>query len=469
MPEFSFVTRRLPRDEIFPSHPRATPETPNRFDWAVFHPSHHLESHVKLTALKHPAVQIGIAAIAGIVFGLLVGEWAANLKFIGDIFIRLIQMAIVPLVMTSVIVATGSMGGHGTGKLAFRTFKWMIGFSIVAAALAVALSYLFQPGAGATFAGEIDPAFQDSASQAVGWQDTILGFFSTNIISSMSTATMVPIIIFSLLFGIALNRYIATSGNTQLLGVLESAQQVLLILIRLVMVVAPIGVFALLASLAGDVGFAVVTTALSYLGTTLLGVVILTVLFVAVVAIRTGLSPWKLPRKLAEQTAIAITTTSSAVTYPTVLKNTVEKVGVSEKVANFTLSVGLTMGSYGAVLNYTIVVLFLAQAGNVALSPAQVLLGMGLAILLNMGTITVPGGFPVVALFLAGTLGLPIEAVGLLIAVDWFTGIFRTFLNVNGDTLVAMLVANADDEIDRDVYNEVAAAPAAVEGVPAKA
>ncbi|MFH9188710.1 cation:dicarboxylate symporter family transporter, partial [Streptomyces sp. NPDC017673] len=83
----------------------------------------------------------------------------------------------------------------------------------------------------------------------------------------------------------------------------------------------------------------------------------------------------------------------------------------------------------------------------------DIALGMGLAILLNMGTITVPGGFPVIATFLATSLDLPLEAVGILIAVDWFAGIFRTFLNVNGDTFVAMLVANADDEIDRDVYN----------------
>jgi Na+/H+-dicarboxylate symporter len=82
-----------------------------------------------------------------------------------------------------------------------------------------------------------------------------------------------------------------------------------------------------------------------------------------------------------------------------------------------------------------------------------IVLGMALAILLNMGTITVPGGFPVVAMFLATSLGLPFEAVGLLIAVDWFAGIFRTFLNVNGDTFVAMLVANASNEIDRDVYD----------------
>lgn len=89
-------------------------------------------------------------------------------------------------------------------------------------------------------------------------------------------------------------------------------------------------------------------------------------------------------------------------------------------------------------------------------------MGMRLAILLNMGTITVPGGFPVVALFLASALNLPIEAVGLLIAVDWFAGIFRTFLNVNGDTFVAMLVANASDEIDRDVYAEAGEKPAIV-------
>jgi Na+/H+-dicarboxylate symporter len=145
-----------------------------------------------------------------------------------------------------------------------------------------------------------------------------------------------------------------------------------------------------------------------------------------------------------------------------VLKNTVEKVGVSQRCADFTLSIGLTMGSYGAVLNYTIAIMFLAQAGNVALTIGQIIMGMGLAILLNMGTITVPGGFPVVALFLASALNLPIEAVGLLIAVDWFAGIFRTFLNVNGDTFVAILVANASDEIDRDVYAGAGEKPAIV-------
>lgn len=406
-----------------------------------------------MKVLTNTAVQIGIAAIGGLAFGLIVGEWAANLKFIGDIFIRLIQMSIVPLVMASVIAATGSMTGAGTGRIAFRTFKWMLGFSAVAAVLAWVLSVLILPGAGMVFEGELDPSLEASTHEALGWQDTLLNFVSTNVFEAMSGAAMVPIIVFSLLFGIALRIQIGKTGDTTVLAFIDQIQQIVLTMIRLVMYIAPIGVFCLLAALAGDVGVAVVTSALKYLGTTLLGVLIIFALFVVVVWLRTRLSPWKLPSKLAEQTAIAITTTSSAVTFPTVLKNTVEKVGVSQRVANFTLSVGLTMGSYGAVLNYMIVVMFLAQAGDVNLSFGQIALGMGLAILLNMGTITVPGGFPVIAMFLATTLGLPFEAVGLLIAVDWFTGIFRTFLNVNGDTFVAMLVANADDEIDREVYN----------------
>ncbi len=162
--------------------------------------------------LTHPAVQIGIAAIGGILFGLIVGEWAANLKFVGDMFIRLIQMSIVPLVMASVIVATGSMTGSGMGKMAFRTFKWMIGFSVVAAISGGASGFSSSP-APASCSSEVDPALQESAGAATGWQDTILGFVSTNIFNAMSTATMVPIIIFSLLFGVALPTSRHKTGN----------------------------------------------------------------------------------------------------------------------------------------------------------------------------------------------------------------------------------------------------------------
>ena len=403
-------------------------------------------------AFRHPAVLIGLAAVLGVVAGLVLGDWAANLKFIGDMFIRLIQMSIVPLVMASVIVATGSMTSTGTGRLAARTFGWMLGFSAVAAVLAWALAGVFRPGQGMVFDGELDPSLRQEADQAGGWQETLLNFVSTNIVEAMANADMLPVIVFSLLFGIAMNSWMSATGIRTLLALFEGIQNVVLVMIRYVMYTAPVGVFCLLASLTGEQGLSVVTSALSYLGVTALGVLILLALFLLVVWARTRLNVLKLCGKLAEQTVIAVTTTSSAVTFPTVLRNTVEKVGVSRRVANFTLSIGLTMGSYGAVLNYMIVVMFLDQAGNVQLSAGQIVLGVFLSIMLNMGTITVPGGFPVVAMFLAASLDLPVEAVGLLIAVDWFTGILRTFLNVNGDTFVAMLVARSDNEIDHDVF-----------------
>lgn len=407
-----------------------------------------------MKVLKSPAVLILGGAIAGIVFGLVVGEWAANLRFVGDIFIRLIQMSIVPLVASSVIVATGAMTGAGAGRLAGATFGWMLGFAVVAAFVGWGLAELIQPGSGMRYGGELDPTLTDSAAAtAVGWQQTVTGFVSTNVVEAMATGAMVPIIVFALIFGLALNRYTAMNGPTVVLTFFEQIQAIVLLMIRYVMLLAPIGVFCLLADLAGRVGFAVVTTALAYLGATLAGVVIIFALYVLVVVAVTRLNPLRLPAKLAEQTVVAVTTTSSAVTFPTVLKNAVEKFGISKRVADFTLCLGMTMGSCGAVLNYTIVVLFLAQASGVSLSPGDIALGMALAVLLNIGTITVPGGFPVVAIFLATSLDLPIEAAGLLIAVDWFTGILRTFLNVNGDTMVALLVAHGVGEIDRDVYD----------------
>ncbi|MBG6096012.1 dicarboxylate/amino acid:cation symporter [Nocardioides luteus] len=406
-----------------------------------------------MKVLKSPAVLILVGAIAGIVFGLVAGEWAANLKFVGDIFIRLIQMSIVPLVASSVIVATGAMTGAGAGRLAGATFGWMLGFAVVAAFVGWGLAELIQPGSGMRYDGELDPALADSAAEtAVGWQQTVTSFVSTNVVEAMASGAMVPIIVFALLFGLALNRYTALNGPTVVLTFFEQVQAIVLLMIRYVMLLAPIGVFCLLADLAGRVGFAVVTTALAYLGATLAGVVIIFALYLVVVVAVTRLNPLLMPAKLAEQTVVAITTTSSAVTFPTVLKNAVEKFGISKRVADFTLCLGMTMGSCGAVLNYTLVVLFLAQASGVSLSPGDIALGMALAVLLNIGTITVPGGFPVVAIFLATSLDLPIEAAGLLIAVDWFTGILRTFLNVNGDTMVALLVAHGADEIDRDVY-----------------
>lgn len=150
---------------------------------------------------------------------------------------------------------------------------------------------------------------------------------------------------------------------------------------------------------------------------------------------------------------IALTTTSSAITFPTALKDCIEKFGVKRDVANFTMSIGMTMGSSGAAMCYVVMIMFLQQSAGIELPLLKLLTGIGLAILLTLGTITVPGGSAVVATFLATSVGLPVEAIALLIGVDWFAGMFRTFLNVNNDIFVSLLVANSVDALDREVYH----------------
>lgn len=152
--------------------------------------------------------QIIIATVGGILFGTLVGEWAGNLKFIGDIFIRLIQMSVVLLVMTSVVSAIGEMARESESqslglKVGIHTFGWIIFTSVFASVLGFLLAYWVRPGDGM----QVTEAFVASEATSLGFQETMTNFVSTNIFSAMANADMIPIIVFSVLFGIGLNQW----------------------------------------------------------------------------------------------------------------------------------------------------------------------------------------------------------------------------------------------------------------------
>jgi len=155
--------------------------------------------------------QILIATIGGIFFGAVVGEWAANLKFIGDIFLRLIQMSVVILVMSAVAAAVGSGDGQDVGKMGFHTFKWIIFFTVISAGFGVALSMLIKPGVDVVLGNAEDIA--NATVESASLQDTLLGFVPTNVLGSMSDGAMVPCIVFSLFFGVAMGAYTKQSGN----------------------------------------------------------------------------------------------------------------------------------------------------------------------------------------------------------------------------------------------------------------
>lgn len=396
--------------------------------------------------------QILIATAGGIVFGSLVGEWASNLKFIGDIFIRLIQMSVVLLVMSAVASAVGGGDGQDVGKMGFHTFKWIIIFTVISAGLGVALSMLLQPGIGVEIASAADVA--NSSVETGSIQDTILGFVPTNIINSMAEGSMVPCIVFSLFFGVAMGAYAKESGNRNIIEWVQGINGVITNIIKIVMNVAPIGIFCLLANVAGTTGFKVIIPMLKFLLVLLIGDAIQFLLFGPFTAAVTKVNLFKMPKKFAKMSMMAVTTTSGAICLPTKMEDEVTKFGISRKVADFTGPITMSMNSCGAAQCYVAAIFFMAQSTGIQMTPYQ----MGMAILLSclmcLGTISVPGGSVIVYTFLATSLGLPLESIAVLIGIDWFAGMFRTLMNVDVDVMIGLLVASKLGEIDRDVYDE---------------
>ena len=376
--------------------------------------------------------QILIATAGGIVFGALVGEWASNLKFIGDIFIRLIQMSVVLLVMSAVASAVGGGDGQDVGKMGFHTFKWIIIFTVISAGLGVALSMLLQPGIGVEIASAADVA--NSSVETGSIQDTILGFVPTNIINSMAEGSMVPCIVFSLFFGVAMGAYAKESGNRNIIEWVQGINGVITNIIKIVMNVAPIGIFCLLANVAGTTGFKVIIPMLKFLLVLLIGDAIQFLLFGPFTAAVTKVNIFKMPKKFAKMSMMAVTTTSGAICLPT--------------------KITMSMNSCGAAQCYVAAIFFMAQSTGIQMTPYQ----MGMAILLSclmcLGTISVPGGSVIVYTFLATSLGLPLESIAVLIGIDWFAGMFRTLMNVDIDVMIGLPVASKLGELDRDVYDE---------------
>ena len=396
--------------------------------------------------------QILIATAGGIVFGSLVGEWASNLKFSGDIFIRLIQMSVVLLVMSAVASAVGGGDGQDVGKMGFHTFKWIIIFTVISAGLGVALSMLLQPGIGVEIASAADVA--NSSVETGSIQDTILGFVPTNIINSMAEGSMVPCIVFSLFFGVAMGAYAKESGNRNVIEWVQGINGVITNIIKIVMNVAPIGIFCLLANVAGTTGFKVIIPMLKFLLVLLIGDAIQFLLFGPFTAAVTKVNLFKMPKKFAKMSMMAVTTTSGAICLPTKMEDEVTKFGISRKVADFTGPITMSMNSCGAAQCYVAAIFFMAQSTGIQMTPYQ----MGMAILLSclmcLGTISVPGGSVIVYTFLATSLGLPLESIAVLIGIDWFAGMFRTLMNVDVDVMIGLLVASKLGELDRDVYDE---------------
>jgi sodium:dicarboxylate symporter len=398
--------------------------------------------------------QILIATFGGILFGGIVGPWSSNLKIFGDIFLRIIQMSVIMLVMSAVIVAVGRGSVGDAGKMGFHTFKWIIFFTLTSAFMGAVLAYYIQPGTGVAHMTEIGEKVAASGTlQDTSLQDTILAFFTTNIFSAMANSAMVPCIIFSLFFGVAMSQHIRDTGKTLILDWIISVNEIIVNIIKNVMKISPIGIFCLLADVTGSKGFTVVIPMAKFLGILIIGDILQLLIYGIITAVICKVNIFKMPKKFMKMSIIALTTTSSAITLPTKMEDSVTKFGVSRKVSDFTGPITMSMNSSGWALCNVTAIFFIAQFSGIHLTTYQMIMAVVLSCLMCMGSVVVPGGAIIVYTFLATSMGLPLDSIAVLIGIDWFSGMFRTLNNVDIDVLVAMLVANRIGEFDRDVYN----------------
>ena len=402
--------------------------------------------------MKKPSMitQIAIAVVVGILVGLLIPASGNYLKIVGDVFLRLMQMAIPILILGQIVQAVGSINPKELTSLGGRTIA-VFGISSLAAALwGVLMAVIFNPGYGVKMTG-----FQDASikAQEISITDTILNFVPKNIFDSLTQGSIIQIIVFALFFGLALNKYLQSHPETQLFQIIVDFNEVIITVIRYVMYLAPLGIFALIASTISHLGLQIILPLVKYLLVYGLGTILFLGIWILVITLYCKVSPLRLITNMKNMSVMALATTSSAITLPVALEETETKLGLSKRITNLVLPLGMSLNSNGSAMHMAFTVMTIAQMYQLDFDITKMIYLAITATYVSLANAVVPGAGLVSLAVIVPQMGLPIESIAIFAGVEWFVGMLRTILNVNSDVYSAILVAKSVDEIDYTVFN----------------
>lgn len=387
-------------------------------------------------------------------------EWIVKnvTKPIGDIFINLLFLAIIPLVFASLALGVTKLGGAGNlGRIGFKTITYFILTTAVAAFIGLVLVNLLQPGKQlpAEKREELMAYFGKEATnkleqrQEIG-VNTIVNVVPRNPLEAMVRKDMLAVIFTAFLVGVALTRIDPTFAKI-LTDILEGVNRITDFVLRLAMTVAPLGVFALIFSTTALFGYELLVALGAFVGTVLLGLLIqLVVVFPPLVKFLGGMSPLEFFRKSKGTMITAFSTSSSSATLPTAMKCAEEELGVPAPVARFVLPLSASMNHNGTALFEGVTVMFLAQAFGVDLTLEKQLLVLFLCVLTATGMAGVPGGsLPLIGMVLAA-VGVKEGAIAIVLGVDRILDMCRTMVNVTGDLTTAVFVGRGERQGNGD-------------------
>ncbi|MEB2629522.1 dicarboxylate/amino acid:cation symporter [Peribacillus frigoritolerans] len=388
--------------------------------------------------------KVFIGFVIGIILGLIFKEKILIVKPVGDIFLTLIKMIVVPLIFFSITSGIFSIGDvQKLKRIGTKTLVYYIGTTLLAGGIGLLIAHLFKPGKGIDIANiETSPEYK--ASEIPTFGETILGLFPSNPVQALAEGNLMQIIIFSLFLGIS----IVLIGNKSetLKKFFDEGTEVMYKMTGIIMAFSPIGVAALMACTIGEYGLKIFGPLgkfilVDYIG--LISVIILMYLFMLKFIAKIPIS--KFFKSIGKIWIVTASTTSSSGTLPVTISVTKEDYKVKEELAQFTLPIGATMNMNGAVVYYAAAVIFVSQIYGIEMPLSQQLLIILMTTLISVGSPGIPGGGIVMTIMLLTTLGLPMEIVGMIAGIYRIIDMGHTTLNVTGDVVSTLCIARSEN------------------------
>jgi len=372
---------------------------------------------------------------------------------VGSIFVASLKLLVVPMVFVSLTCGTASLGGHGNmGVMAAKTVGLYLMTTAIAITIALSIALLIEPGTGDQFNSQLTTDASYEANNAPPLKEVFINIIPSNPIKAMAEGNMLQVIVFALLFGIAISR--SGEFGEKIAKSFESLNEVIMEMVMILMRLAPYGIFCLLAKIFYATGFELIQQLFAYFITVVMALLFHgAVIYTGILKLFTGLSPIRFLKHMRPIMMFGFSTASSNATMPVTLETVEEKMGVKNSVASFTVPLGATINMDGTAIMQGVATVFIAQAYQIDIGVVGYLTVILTATLASIGTAGVPGvGLITLALVLQ-QVGLPVEGIALIIGVDRLLDMLRTALNVTGDSVVSCVVAKSENAIDTNVFN----------------
>ena len=408
--------------------------------------------------------KIFIALIVGAIFGVILhyavpaGHFKdailveGVLYVVGQGFIKLMKMLVVPLVFCSLVCGSMSIGDtKKLGTVGVRTLIFYLATTALAVTVALTVGNILDPGIGLDMTAVQSNAAEVQTMEATTLTSTLLNLIPDNPIGSLASGNMLQIIVFALIVGVILAKLGERAETVS--NFFNQFNDVMMEMTMMVMSLAPIGVFCLISRTFATIGFSAFIPLAKYMIGVLLALVIQCfVVYLGMLKIFTGLNPVKFIKNFFPVMAFAFSTATSNATIPMSIDTLAKKMGVSKKISSFTIPLGATINMDGTAIMQGVAVVFAAQAFGIELGIAEYITVIGTATLASIGTAGVPSVGLVTLTMVFNSVGLPVEAIGLIMGIDRILDMSRTAVNITGDAVCTTIVAKQNNALDLEVF-----------------